>query len=39
MINRECKTLALPVAFPREANQHDRIPYTKKMPPNRIGGR
>ena len=32
MINRECKTLALPVAFPREANQHDRIPYTKKCP-------
>ena len=24
MINRECKTLALPVAFPGEANQHDR---------------
>ena len=30
MNNRECKTLALPVVFPREANQHDRSAATLK---------
>lgn len=34
MNNRECKTLALPVVFPREANQHDRSAATLKKTHN-----